>query len=245
MQYLGGKHRKAKRIATALLAARGTRKGRVVIPFAGGLSDAAALAAALGDERDRLEVSDGSEALVGLYAAWRAGWRPPPCNAERYTDLRVAWKAQGDLSPEVVFAGIALSFGGKWMAGFARAERGQDSTLYYDRALRSIDRKMGALDGIPITCRDFRTVTLGPEDAAYADPPYEGTQGYPIAPPWPGSKIFWGWAQTGAEAGAAVLVSEYKAPGGWEGVPFGGSLLGVSTGARAKTDHLWSYTGGT
>lgn len=241
MQYLGGKTKSAKRIAATLIELRGARRGDVHVPFAGGLSDAAAIALALGPERDRLLVSDGSAPLVGLYEAWRRGWRPPAIDEARYKDLRAAWRERGDLSPEVVFAGIALSFGGKWMAGYARARRGTSgSGDYQGRAVRSLARKMNALNGVQIVACDFRDVDLGPADCAYCDPLYEGTTGYPIAPPWPGADAFWGWARSSADAGAGVLVSEYAAPAGWVGVDLAESKLGASIGQKTRRDRLWS-----
>ena len=237
MQYLGGKSQTARVIADLLTPADPT--ARVFIPFAGGLSDSAAIAKLLGPSAvSRLKVSDAAKPLVDLYSALRAGWEPDPVGEDNYQSFKIRAKA-GDFSPQVVWAGIACSFGGKWMAGLARNSRGDS---YHDRALRSIRRKLASLGDTPIECRDFREISPQAGDRAYLDPPYAGSTGYPIAPTWGprDTEDLWAWASAAAARGCKVLVSEYAAPEGWIGSPLAKSRLSVSRGGMARQDMLWT-----
>lgn len=68
---------------------------------------------------------------------------------------------------------------------------------------------------------DYRTIFSQYADLSdfviYADPPYNGTTAYGAVDAFDSAK-FWKHARSWSRAGAAVLVSEYNAPDGWEAV---------------------------
>ena len=103
MQYLGGKHRLAKRIA-AELEARRPDGARFVEPFCGALN----ITAAMTGER---VANDACGPLIVLYHAWIDGWRPPEhVSAELYQETHAKMDPH---DPLTAFVGFGCSFGGK------------------------------------------------------------------------------------------------------------------------------------
>lgn len=200
MQYLGGKHRLAKRIVAAIRA----RVGDVYMwePFCGGLSVTVELAKGGGGL-----ASDVHLPLISLYQACRAGWIPPEHVSE--AQWRVA-RTLSDTDPLKAFAGFGHSFGGKWFGGYADKgpkRAGYDFTLCTTRALAR---------QIPATAHwDFRHLSFfdvapnaGQNVAIYCDPPYEGTTGYAMDFD---HAAFWKRCQEWAQF-CPVLVSEFVCP---------------------------------
>lgn len=204
MQYLGGKSRIAKPISEILVAAKGERT-TYVEPFLGAAS-VFALAA------PHFEHAFGGDVVEDLALMWRAvsqGWEPPSdLTEEHYNALRNAAP-----SPLRAFAGYACSFGGKWFAGYARNRSGRN---YAATAARSIEKRRAGLRGATILRADYRAFDhlIGPDCVVYCDPPYAGTTEYGAAKGFD-SEEFWAVMAEWGSRGAAVFVSEYGAPAGW------------------------------
>jgi len=210
MRYMGGKHRQAKRIVECLPA------GDVYVePFLGGAS-VAALAAPL---FPKAILADYNADLVALWKGAVSGeWVPQsePLTREQYAHL----KAGGGSAEDRAFAATCMSFGGKWFGGYADGLPGRD---YRDGGARGIARKVAQLreaSDLTIVHSDYGSLSgIGPGTVVYCDPPYATTTGYAGASRDEfDSERFWSTAAMWADNGAAVYVSEYSAPEGWETV---------------------------
>lgn len=202
MQYLGGKSRLAKEIASVVAP-----KGLWWEPFCGGLSVSVQLA-----KYGPGIVSDVNPALIALYQAVRDGWTPPTSvSREEYE----AAKKLPDSDPRKAFCGFGCSFGGKWFGGYAdpslgRMVRGRRTKREAARATAcSIVRDVARLQHGSLRCLDFLTVDPRPGayETIYCDPPYAGATGY-------GTRfshaLFWERCQQWAACGVRVFVSEYS-----------------------------------
>lgn len=227
MQYLGGKSTIAKKLAAHLepLVLRG---GRLLDKFAGGFSVSAAISLR------PLIASDLNQAVITTMQCAQLGWRAPLVLTEsEYAALKLR---DDPRDPLTAFAAVGCSFGGKWWGGYARNDRGDD---FVGAASRSITKKALALRGAVICCEDYREREPRPEDCAYLDPPYRDSVGYLDAID---RREFWETAARWAKSGAAIRVSEYEAPEGWEPILQFGKIqkLGVSLAAtKVGVDCLW------
>jgi len=235
MQYMGGKHRQAKRIVEHFPSG-----GVYVEPFLGAAS-VAVLAAPL------YETSLLSDANADLIELWRRAvvgdWVAPDehISEERYAVLR----AGGGSAADRAFAATALSFAGRWFEGFARNRVGTD---YYGAGLRSVGRKAAALSGarcVTISRADYAELSgIGSGCVVYCDPPYAGTKGYSRVKGFDSGR-FWEVATGWAEAGASVFVSEYSAPDGWVAVDTWERTNSVRLGSTiTDVESLYVYEGG-
>ncbi len=246
MQYLGGKSRIASAIADVVAPV-----GYWWEPFCGGLNVSVQLAA-YGPGL----VSDVQPALITLYQALRAGWKPPTRGtAEQYAAARDL----PDTDPRKAFIGFGCSFSGKWMAGYVglRSTKSQHrsgreiSEVYSIRnaavtAAQSVRSKVAGVAGCELACLSFFDVAPEPDrfDAIYCDPPYAGTTGYDGAPPFD-SSAFWRRCAEWAATDTRVFVSEYAASDAVRSrVVWAGKVVdGVNTRAhalrRAKVERLF------
>jgi len=199
MQYLGGKSRIAKQIASYLRSVR--QPGQLYVePFVGGASVLALM------ENPR-QASDVCEDLILLYQALQTGWMPPESvTEEEYRALR-------DAPPSALrgFVGFACSFAGKWFGGYARAR-----THYRNYALNAVNgfRKLvPQLEGVNFFHCDY-TAFSATRALIYCDPPYAGTTGYGATAPfiW---EDFWEHMRYLSQRNV-VVVSEYQAPADFE-----------------------------
>jgi DNA adenine methylase len=203
MQYLGGKTRIAKQLATLIDSVR--EPGQWVWdPFCGGLSMSVALS-----KKGPVWSTDINPALISLYKAVQNGWQPPSSvSKEEYE----AAKTLPDSNPLKAFCGFGCSFGGKWFGGYARSgERNYAANC------------VSSLSAVPwqqltLSCMSFLEAEPQPTEALlYLDPPYAGTTGYRNSFD---SAAFFAQALRWA-AFTHVFISEYACPAGicvWEGV---------------------------
>lgn len=192
MRYIGGKHRIAKQLASAILPHVGTR--RLIEPFCGGLSATVAL--------QPVVASDASEPIIRLIDAVRGGWEPPSEVTEEMYQT-----ARGTGTPLEAFCGHCCSFGGKWWGGYAR-EKGRNFALQGRNALL---RKVRATIGVTFKHGGYQEWEPGRGDVFYCDPPYAGvTNGYATGPF--DSEMFWNWVREGGERGALIFISEFHGP---------------------------------
>jgi len=106
MQYLGGKSKIRKQIASYLESIRGGLD--YFEPFVGG-------AWVLQEMSGKRIASDGNDALITMYKALQGGWVPPDYVSEaEYQAVRVA---NNPTDPMTIFCGIGCSFAGKLWGG--------------------------------------------------------------------------------------------------------------------------------
>lgn len=208
MQYMGGKSRLAKEIASVIRP-----QGRWWDPFCGGLSVARELAKMY----PKGMVSDICFPLISLYRAVQKGWSPP---AEVTKDEYQRAKSLPDSDPLKAFCGFGCSHGGKWFGGFY-----PPTTVYcrtHPRGMRqnkivatrnSLLRNVGTLQDClfaPLSFFDIEPAQ-GKFSVIYCDPPYAGTQRYDAVQEFD-SMLFWERCLEWTDAGTKVYVSELSSP---------------------------------
>lgn len=184
-----------------------SQRERYLEPFIGG----AAVSEKMGRHFKEAHYSDLHAGLIEMWdAVVNDDWEPPSdLTEEDYYRLK-----ESGLSPLRTFASFACSFGGKEWGGYARSKK----TDYAATGRRSVlrGRAMAGQELTTYTHMSYAGLKVRPGDVVYSDPPYADTTGYRVGSF--DSADFWAVAQSWAEAGAFVFVSEYNAPEGWEAV---------------------------
>lgn len=230
---MGGKGRIAAKVAEVILAHRGGRP-HYLEPFLGG----AYVLALVAPHFERVLGSDVMPDLILYWKAVQAGWLPPErITREEYDALKAA-----EPSPLRAFAGFGCSFGEKWFGGYGaqRVAPRQPHGHVSVGSRKSTIKKIKAIRTARIELADYRQWAPGPDAVVYCDPPYAATTSYNGAPEWDAEE-FWLVAEKWARGGAAVLVSEYAAPDGWESVwsaPVKQSLR-KNSNAHAATESVF------
>lgn len=214
MQYMGGKHRLARRIVSVLLKVAAENKcTRYIEPFCGACSVIARMPTSL----ERV-ARDGNKDLILLLRKMQAvpDWEPSFVDKPR-------WEAMKSEEPSAQrgFTAFAQSFGGAFFNGFSNEDL--ENRPRWQHALRGLREKLATMRDVIFVHGDYRDVqaaTAGPDHGTlvYCDPPYRGVRGYKGSSFSFDSDEFWAWAQNRAEAGATVVVSETQAPPGWRDV---------------------------
>lgn len=216
MQYLGAKKTIAGELAEVLERMRPAVDALFVDLFCG----SAAIAAAMSGPRI---LNDACPALINMYNAYRAGWRPPSEMSEAdYKTIRAAVNIE---DPVTAFAAFGCSYGGKWFGGYARDKNPKTHRNFAGTAGRSLKKIMDRLEGATFTCHDYRSWPLDvfksicppPDILIYCDPPYKGTTTYGGMPKFD-TDAFWTCMRTWRAAGCVIAVSEYEAPHDWREV---------------------------
>ncbi len=221
MQYLGGKSKLAKRLASVLELHRHDGQ-RFVDVFGGSL----AITAAMSDRGPRV-ANDACAPLICLFQAWREGWRPPIITEDLYEQVK---STQDPSDPLTAFVGFGCTYGGKWFGGYARgwfdpirrittsqASGGTEPFDYAAKAARSIERRLNQCRNVTLTCLDFHDVQICADDLVYADPEYKGTTRYNYFRKPFDYAGFMRAIDDWLARGAAVFVSEYEAQSStWE-----------------------------
>lgn len=197
IRYIGGKSRLAKKLVNAMLPHAAGKK-RLIEPFFGG----GGMLLEIGRLKLEHIASDSNADLIAMFQKIQTGWKPPRVSEEQYKKLKHA-----EPSPLRTWAGYALSFGGKWFAGYTRDKNtGRDLIQESHNRLEKFRPKLGSIE---FACRQFSEVKAKRGDFFYCDPPYAGTLGY-------GQEFnhaeFFECCRKWVKAGATVCVSEYTAP---------------------------------
>jgi len=207
MQYQGGKARLAKHFAPHIEAALDLTGGFLYEPFTGGFNIQPALRPGA---VQRALNGDAHLGLISLYRALQQGWDPP---AELSREEWHALKHQADwLNPLTAFAAFGCSFRAYEFGGYASGP----GVSFATRARNGLLRKRESMDPARVEFRwqDFEVdhdPIFGPV-TIYADPPYAATTGYGTGSFDHGR--FYRWLGRMADAGHAVLVSEFTPPEG-------------------------------
>lgn len=214
MRYLGGKTRFRREILNAILRRKDTDSqtikrsvnigggGIFVSLFCGGLSVECAVVETGAFEQ--VIVNDKHPYLIALYRALKDGWTPPEeVTEEEYRYVRTHLDENPALSG---FVGFGCSFGGKWFAGYARAQKQQ---FYSLESYNSLMRQLPYIRKMEFLCLDYRDVDVPDGSTVYADPPYaEGTK-YTFGI---NRKEFWDYMRELHRRGNRVFISEENAP---------------------------------
>ena len=172
MQYLGGKVRLAKYIASEIVQ-HIPLGGTYVEPFCG----ACAVAIKVREYRPDVKIicNDLHPYLIALLRGVADGSFDPPetLSEDEYKYIR----ANKDENPALAgFAGFGCSFSGRWFQGYARSE-GQN---FADEARRSL--KQSSYHSIQFYNLDYRALEIPEGAVVYCDPPYKDTKGYSGVP---------------------------------------------------------------
>lgn len=218
MQYLGGKARIAKQIAS-VIGANSLGRKLCIEPFMGGCNVTIQLAQIF----DQVHAYDFRLDLVLMRQALANGWIPPQnLTEEEYKILKTS-------EPSALrgFIGAGCSFGGKWFGGYARNKK-QDN--YVARSARVVQKETILMPNVRFQQGNFFDIPIVPDAVLYCDPPYILTTGYSLG------KFdhvrFWERTREWANSGALVFVSEQIAPDDF-----------VSIWAKTKTKGLRAASG--
>lgn len=200
MQYLGGKNRIRKEIASFLWSVR--EIGQTYFePFVGG-------AWVLQEMDGKRIASDGNKALITMYKALQDGWTPPNSITEneycKYKHNQVID------DPLTAFIGIGCSFGGKWFGGFiGNGDRGKKAKCSVKSSTDGLLKQLPLIKDVAFYYGLFHEHK--PEGMLiYCDPPYEGTTQYGAFTGFD-HKLFWNTIREWAKKNI-IVISEYKAP---------------------------------
>lgn len=201
MQYMGGKHRIRKQIATTLFPYTMQHK-YYIEPFVGGFN----ITWALMEMGINIPVAalDISQPLISMYKAVQTGWAAPTAltRDEYYNAMELP-----DTDPLKGFAGYLCSFGGKYFGGYAQATNKQNYVLNGHRA---IEKRRKYIERAVFRCSDYRKLTTLSDTLIYCDPPYINMTGYKYNKGFDHT-IFWNWVRE-MSRNNTVIVSEYTAP---------------------------------
>lgn len=214
MNYMGGKFRQGPIIAEHVVRRMCTEdRYHYVEPFCGALGVASIVADRMRETDATIELSDANGHLI---TTWRAGvfdgWEPPRTFTE--DDYRAVSAVRDPNDPITAYAGFALSFGGKWFAGFTRQNGRRDYTRWaYTSTMRKILALRNIRERVTIECRRYESyVCANPSGSViYLDPPYADrtrTAGHIAFD----SEAFWEFARRLRASNASVCVTEFVAP---------------------------------
>lgn len=199
MRYLGGKSRISTQLSNVVNTTFGERGERVFVSlFCGSCAIESKVNA------DVKILNDKHPYLIAMWKALQNGWIPPEeISKEQYKYIKEHKDEDMALSG---FVGFGCSFGGKWFGGLASNKRGDN---YCRRANKSVLKDMGGLQNATFLCLDYKDVEIPQGAIVYADPPYDNTTGYSLGDF--DSNEFWDYARKLSETNI-VLISEEKAP---------------------------------
>lgn len=225
MRYLGGKSRTANQISGYLNVIR--QPGQPYWePFVGA---GWVLAKIRGGD---IYASDANPALIAMWQALQAGWEPPAVVTE---EMHKAAK-RGEYEPHLeAFIRFGCSFGGDWNGGYARGNTSPQ--MVKNSLMRKLRMDAQFFHADFITCP-----APAPACLIYCDPPYDDTTGYGNVPPW-NPQAFWQRVRELEGEGHTVVVSEYKAPTGFDCVVRMPTKTEIRTqnGRELRIERLFRY----
>ena len=199
MRYLGGKSRISTQLSNVVNTTFVERGERVFVSlFCGSCAIESKVNA------DVKILNDKHPYLIAMWKALQNGWIPPEeISKEQYKYIKEHKDEDMALSG---FVGFGCSFGGKWFGGLAANKRGDN---YCRRANKSVLKDIDGLRNATFLCLDYKDVEIPQGAIVYADPPYDKTTGYSLGDF--DSNEFWSYVRKLSETNI-VLISEEKAP---------------------------------
>lgn len=198
MQYLGGKHRIAKRLVAFMLP-RHPDITTFVDVFCGALN----VVRHVPDSYKRI-ANDKVFSLIELWKAVQNGWIPPSnISKEEYNNAML-----GLYSPELTaFILFGCSFGGKYGGGYARNSIGSKFTRA-EESSRGCIKKGRDIHNVTFTNYDYRELPLPEKAIIYCDPPYLNATPYKASGPFD-HMAFYEWCRNIANNGYPIYISGY------------------------------------
>jgi site-specific DNA-adenine methylase len=166
---------------------------------------------------------DLNPALITMWKAAQAGWRPP-LREDITPELHAMYKKNPDPSdPLTAFLLFGCSFRGVWRGGFARNTEWEGRTLdFVSRSRRGMIRKADAVSvGVEFLVGSYSDASPRRDHVVYVDPPYVGRCAQGIADKTrsivgPFDHVaFWKHVGEWSSQGTRVFVSEETAPSEW------------------------------
>ncbi len=226
MQYLGGKSKIRKQVASVIESYRNPGQ-EYFEPFVGG-------GWVLQEVTGKRTAADGNAALISLYVALQNGWEPPDFVSEEEWRF---WRESADMNnPMKAFCGFGCSFGGKWFGGYARSD---EKSCYAATSKRSLLKQLPLIRDVTFLHGDFTDWT--PEGMLiYCDHPYAGTTNYGAFDGFD-TDLFWDTMRRWSERNT-VLISEYSAPEDFTCVAEFGSRMGLTTNGErpVRTERMFT-----
>jgi site-specific DNA-adenine methylase len=212
MRYVGGKGTIAREVVGYLANVRKPKQSYWE-PFMG----AGHILARMNIYDANVYGSDAHPYLMAMWIARQSGWKPPEHTRETYRLAReqaIHGIDNGFSDADLGYYGFALSFRGKWFAGYSETPF-EPEVMEVNVRLEERKANLLMVRNIHLFCADFMA-TDPPEEQMliYCDPPYAGTLGYAGTPPFD-HEAFWCRVRLLTEQGHTVLVSEYEAPEGF------------------------------
>jgi len=233
MKYMGSKNRIAKHILPIMLKDR--KEGQYwVEPFVGGAN--------MIDKVTGNRIgADFNQYIATMWKSLASGWAPPVITKEEYNNI----KSKKESYPEdlVGWVGVACSYSGKWLGGFAgKVNTKQGTRDYQKEAFINLEKQRPDILGVEFKHASYDELEIPAKSIIYCDPPYEGTTGYK-------DKFnhaeFWQWCRDKSKEGHTVFISEYNAPDDFEciwqqEVKSSLSANGMSGGNKKSIEKLFT-----
>ena len=202
MQYMGSKNRIAKDILPIMLKDR--RENQYwVEPFVGGGN--------MIDKVDGLRIgADFNKYVIEALTSIKDNLDELPKNNLEFTESQYKELRKNDEYKHKGYVSFAISFGGKFMGGYSKNNRGDD---YVARAYRQAIKQSQKLQDLKLINCSYDELDIPANSIIYCDPPYENTTSYKDK--FNHSK-FWQWCRDMANKGHKVFISEYSAPDDFE-----------------------------
>lgn len=234
MKYMGSKSRIAKSIVPIIQSYIDKGCTAYIEPFCGGMNVIDKIQCAI-----RI-ASDSNKYLIALWQHVIAGGTvPESVPYELYDSVRADFGSYKEWFVGAV--GFLASYNGRFFDGgygkpvYEKTKNGTKYRDYYAEAKRNIERQVPSLQGIEISCKDYRE--LNPVGAViYCDPPYANQKEYVCGFD---HEAFWktmrGWARNNT-----VIVSEQEAPDDFKCIWERDVTRSIKTkGKRRETEKLF------
>lgn len=199
---------------------------------------------------------DLNPALIAMWKATQAGWRPPPreqITAELHKKYKTSPIDPSD--PMTAFLLFGCSFRGVWRGGFAHTSKIGDRIFdYVSSQIKSLSRKaMNVSRGVEFVCGSYSDIRPKKGQVVYADPPYASTSHAGIAKshkaltPQFDHSDFWNNVRQWNDCGALVFTSEESAPDdfirfrSWNALRKLGNWSEVDRNGPSKLESIWVH----
>ena len=185
--------------------------------------------------------ADFNQYIATMWKSLASGWAPPVITKEEYNNI----KSKKESYPEdlVGWVGVACSYSGKWLGGFAgKVNTKQGTRDYQKEAFINLEKQRPDILGVEFKHASYDELEIPAKSIIYCDPPYEGTTGYK-------DKFnhaeFWQWCRDKSKEGHTVFISEYNAPDDFEciwqqEVKSSLSANGMSGGNKKSIEKLFT-----
>ena len=208
MRYMGSKNRIAKYLLPIILKNRKENQ-YYVEPFVGGANMIDKV------QGKRIGADINGYLIEALILIRDTPWLIPDVITEEEYQI---YKKKMITDGMTGFVGFAMSFGGKWFAGYRRDFAGtkgdfENMKTQTRRAKVNAIRQSKLMGGIRFVNESYKNLIIPNNSLIYCDPPYKGVTGYKTDF---NHEEFWDWCRVKSKEGHEVYVSEYDAPDDFE-----------------------------